>query len=278
MIPKYFHFVFGLGRKPEPLHLMHYLCLQSCWQVNQPEAIFFYYHHEPYGAYWELIKPQLQCVPIERVSFIDQYHYTDRRVARYRYAHASDFVRLEKLLARGGVYADLDTLFVNSLPHALYGKSFVLGREQAVYDKAARTTHASVCNALIMSERAAPFGKRWLEEMQRAFDGTWSKHSTLLPEILSQQYPEQIHIEPPRTFYKFMWTRADLDMLFQGLDTDNNGVVSFHLWSHLWWSRWRRDFSDFHAGKLTEDFVRRVDTTYNVVARQFLPPASRTRG
>ena len=277
MIPNYFHFVFGLRQKPEPLHLMHYLCLESCWQLHQPDAIFFYYHHAPYGAYWERLKPRLQCVPIPRVAFIDQYRYADARVARYRYAHASDFVRLEKLLAHGGVYADMDTLFVNPLPRALFAHSFVLGREQKVYDKKTRNAHASLCNAFILSERDAPFGKLWLEKMAYAFDGTWSNHSTLLPDALAQEYPQQIHIEPPRTFYKFMWTRADLAVLFQGLDTDNTGVVSFHLWSHLWWSRWRRDFSNFHAGKLTEDFVRRIDTTYNVVARQFLPPASRTR-
>ena len=37
-------------------------------------------------------------------------------------------------------------------------------------------------------------------------------------------------------------------------------------------TRWRRDFSTVHGGKLTEDYIRRVDTTYNRVARRFLPP------
>jgi FkbM family methyltransferase len=69
-----------------------------------------------------------------------------------------------------------------------------------------------------------------------------------------------------------MSTREGLNTLLAGLDTDNEGVVSFHLWSHLWWSRRRRDFCRFHAGRLTEEFVRNVDTTYNVVARNYLPP------
>jgi len=272
MIPNRFHFVFGLKRQAEPLHLAHYLCLRSCLEVNRPDAVYFYHDHEPYGYYWELIRPRLTCVRIPRVTFVDAYRYRDRRTARFRYAHASDFVRLEKLLAQGGIYADMDTLFVNPIPRALYAKPFVLGRENDVYDLAARTERPSLCNAFIMSERGAAFGRLWLERMADAFNGTWSNHSTLLPFELSRQHPDWIHLEPPRTFYKFMWSREGIRALLEGLDTDNEGVVSFHLWSHLWWSRRRRDFSDFHGGRLTHEFVRDVDTSYNVVARRFLPP------
>jgi|GEM_PF-758276 FkbM family methyltransferase len=272
MIPKRFHFVFGLARQTEPFHLVHYLCLASCLATQKPDAIYFYYHYEPYGAYWERIREQLVCVKIPRVEFVAQYRYPDRRVARYKYAHASDFVRLEKLLAHGGVYADLDTLFVNPLPRALYEQSFVLGRENEIFDPRTRTPRPSLCNAFIMAERDAPFGRLWLEQMPAAFDGTWSKHSTLLPNELAQQHPDLIHIEPARTFYKHMWTREGIHTLLEGLDTDNADVVSFHLWAHLWWSRWRRDFSAFHGGKLTYDYVQNVDTTYDVVARKYLPP------
>ena len=85
------------------------------------------------------------------------------------------------------------------------------------------------------------------------------------------QHPELIHVEPSRTFYKHMWTREDLYALFRGLDTDFTGVASIHLWSHLWWERRRRDFSDFHAGLITKDYVRAERTTYAVAARPFLP-------
>ena len=61
-------------------------------------------------------------------------------------------------------------------------------------------------------------------------------------------------------------------MLLQGCDPDFHGVYSMHLWAHLWWSEKNTDFSLFHAGMLTEKYVRTVDTTYNVVARRFLPP------
>ena len=48
-VPNRFHFVFGLKPQTEPFHIAHYLCLQSCLQVNSPDRIDFYYHFEPEG-------------------------------------------------------------------------------------------------------------------------------------------------------------------------------------------------------------------------------------
>lgn len=277
MIPNRFHFVFGLKKQTEPFHLVYYLCLASCLQMNRPDAVYLYYHYEPYGRYWDLIKEHLILVPVQPVDFVRQYRYADRYIRRFRYAHESDFVRLEKLLAHGGVYADIDTIFVNPIPPALHEKSFVLGREDDILDAATKQMRSSVCNAFIMAERNAPFGQIWLEQLQGAFNGTWSNHSTLLPYTLAQQHAALVHLEPSRTFYKHMWTREGLHTLLEGCDPDYEGVVSMHLWSHLWWSRWRRDFSNFHAGRLTEEYIRTVDTTYNLVARKFLPPCETRR-
>jgi hypothetical protein len=41
VIPNQFHFIFGLRKQREPFHLAHYLCLESCRRVNQPESIRF---------------------------------------------------------------------------------------------------------------------------------------------------------------------------------------------------------------------------------------------
>lgn len=55
MVPRTFHFVFGLRELPEPFHLIFYLCLESCRQVNRPSEILIHCHHEPYGPYWDLV-------------------------------------------------------------------------------------------------------------------------------------------------------------------------------------------------------------------------------
>jgi hypothetical protein len=60
--PRDFHFVFGLREQREPFHILHYLCLASCRAVNRPHAIHFHYRHEPFGPWWEKIKPHLRLV------------------------------------------------------------------------------------------------------------------------------------------------------------------------------------------------------------------------
>lgn len=271
-IPNIFHFVFGLKKQRRQFHLAYYLCLESCLQVNKPENLYFYYHYEPYGRYWDIIKENITPIKIDLVDFILDYKYKDNFIKLYSYAHQSDFIRLEKLFEFGGIYADIDTLFVNKIPERLYTKPYVLGREGNLIDHTTKQERPSLCNAFIMAEPGAAFGKIWLEEIKKAFDGSWSHHSTLLPYELSQKYPELISIEPIQSFYKHLWTKEGIHTLLQGYDPDYEDVLSMHLWSHLWWDRWRRDFSDFHAGLLTENYIRTVDTTYNIVARKYLPP------
>jgi hypothetical protein len=62
-----------------------------------------------------------------------------------------------------------------------------------------------------------------------------------------------------------------LAALFEHDDLDTAGACSIHLWSHLWWEPGRRDFTAIHGGMFTDAYVRSVDTTYNRLARPFLP-------
>jgi len=274
VIPNQFHFVFGLRRQREPFHLVHYLCLESCRQVNRPDAIHFYYHYEPHGVYWDIIRPYLTLEKVSLNPLVKQFRYKDALMKGFRHAHHADFIRLEKLLERGGVYADIDTLFVRKLPAELFEKSFVMGRESDVCDENGRWA-PSLCNALMMSAPGAEFGRQWLESMAAQFDGSWSNHSTLFPWRLAQQFPEKIHIEPERSFFHFPPSTVGLISLFDDCQPIPNGVYSLHLWAHLWWDESRVDFSQMHAGLLTSDFIQHENTTYNMAARRFLPTVER---
>lgn len=269
-IPRQFHFVFGLKRQWRPFHLLHYLCLESCWQVNRPEKIYFHHDRLPHGRYWDRIRDRLTLVKVGEDAGVAAFEYRDRGINPYRYAHHSDFIRLRQLNRYGGIYADIDTLFVNPYPDRLFEHEYVLGREGDIRDVATGELRPSLCNALIMARPGARFGELWLERSREAFDGSWSNHSTLLPYRLSQEHPDWVHLEPPRSFYPYMWTIEDIRTLFEGCETDWEGAYSIHLWSHLWWSRRRRDFSRVHAGRFTERYIRTVDTTFNLVARRFL--------
>jgi hypothetical protein len=275
-IPDAFHFVFGLREQTEPLHVVHYLSLESCRQVNRPDAIHFHYRHEPHGRWWERIRPHLTLHRVAgRREVADPRRYRDTDEGRlieksgWSYAHEADFIRLDALLEYGGVYADIDTLFVQPMPRRLYGHDFVLGEEPPL-PGADGVLRPSLCNALMLSRPGAAFAARWRARMADVFDGTWSRHSCQEAARLWAAMPEAVHVVPQRYFYRHAPTRAGLRALFEALDPDLHDVFSLHLWAHLWWDAWRTDFTSFHAGLATEEHIRTVDTTYNVIARGFL--------
>ena len=272
-VPNVFHFVFGFRPQTEPFHLMHYLCLASCIGANRPDAVYFHCQHEPWGEYWERIRPALQLVPVEPDPFIAAYRYKDPALERLRYAHLTDVARLKIIAEHGGIYADMDTLFAAPLPAQLFGCSFVMGREATDFAEAsAREAGGSLCNAWMMGERGAPFAREWLARLEEMFDGSWNGYSCLAPYRISREHPEWLRVEPERSFFFFDYQAPGLRDIFTRRVDDLAGIYSMHLWSHRWWNARDRGPIRFHEGRLTPAYVRHADTTYASVARQFLPP------
>jgi len=267
MIPNIFHFVFGLKPQVEPFHLMHYLCLASCIEVNSPDVVYFHHYHEPYGPWWDRIRPKLTLRRIEPDAVIAAHTYENPDVAKFRYAHLADFTRLEVLLAEGGIYADMDTLFLRPLPADWLTRQFILGRERPP----PHASRGSLCNAWIASAPGAAFGRIWLDAMRSSFDGSWSDHSTVLPYTLAEQNPGLLNVEPETAFFSLDWSPKGIADLFERAVSLPEEAYSLHLWHHLWGDRRRRDFTSFHDGLLTPDYVRCANTTYANHARRFLP-------
>src|SRR5690606_32309339 len=201
----------GLREQKEPFHLMYYLCLASCLHVNKPDAVHFHYYHEPWGEWWERIKPRLVLRRIVPDQAIANYQYADPSLDAFRYAHLADFARLKILQEEGGIYADIDTLFLRPLPDHWRQREFILGQEKP---PATAQGEGSLCNAWIASAPGAEFGRLWLQEMGNAFDGSWSNHSTLLPHRLWRRHPEYIDVEPESSFYALDWTPQGIEDLF----------------------------------------------------------------
>jgi hypothetical protein len=95
--------------------------------------------------------------------------------------------------------------------------------------------------------------------------------SCFLAHGLAARLPDDVHVEPQRTFHAFEPTPVGVARLVERNEADLDGVVSLHLAAHLWWEQARRDFSAVHAGIIDEDWVRDADVTYAVAARRFLP-------
>lgn len=270
-IPRTVHFVFGLREQDEPFHLVHFLAIASCAAVVEPDEIHLHCHHLPYGFYWDLIRPLVTLHRIERPAIADR-RYDDAGVARYSYAHEADVVRLDVLDALGGMYADIDTLFVNPPPPSLWDSDCVIGREADVVDPSSGIRRTSVSNALIMARPGSSFVRRWRDRIEDAFDGSWSAHSCFLADDLARADPTAIRVEPERTFHHFPPTPGGLRRLLVDCEAPLTGVVSVHLAAHLWWEERRVDFvPEVHARIVDEEWVRSRSSTYALAAAPHLP-------
>jgi glycosyltransferase involved in cell wall biosynthesis len=272
-IPRIVHFCFGMQPAPQPLHLVHYLAVRSCLEHVQPDEAHLHCRHLPTGPYWDLVEPLLTVHHVEPVKAVSGRRYADRMISRYLYAHHADFVRLDALSELGGLYADLDTLFVASIPDALWHMPFVIGREDDVFDPAIARGNPALSNAIMMSAPSSPFVETWRAEIEGALDGSWAAHSCFLAHDLAERMPAEVHVEPRRTFHAFAPSPAGIALMLEHPPPDLDGVVAMHLAAHLWWEEKRRDFSAMHEALITEDWVRSSPSTYATCARPFLPNA-----
>jgi Glycosyltransferase sugar-binding region containing DXD motif len=270
-IPRIAHFVFGLAPSDESFHLVHYLAIASCIEVVQPEEIYVHCHELPYGLYWDLIRPQVTLRRIEPAAEVSEFEYSDPGVAYYSYAHHADFRRLDVLTKYGGLYADIDTLFVGPVPDELWRSPAVIGREADVLDPATGRVRGSMSNALLMAAPGSKFIETWRAEMPGALDGSWSAHSCFLAHDIAARLPDTVRVEPQRTFHNYAPTAENLRRLLVQPDDDLDGVCSIHLNAHLWWDELRRDFSGVDARMIDERWIRGADATYAVLARPYLP-------
>ena len=222
-IPRIAHFVFGMRPQDEPFHLVHYLAIASCIAVIEPDEVFVHCHELPYGAYWDLIRPQVTLHRVGRVGTVDQFAY-DPAIGRYDYAHHSDFVRLDALAEWGGLYADIDTLFIAPISEHCWDAPAVIGREADIVEQRSGRLRPSSSNALILARPHSRFIEEWRAQMADTFDGSWSAHSCELGHDLAVAMPDDVVIEPQRRFHAFAPAPQGIgDMLERAVD-DLDGI------------------------------------------------------
>ncbi len=275
VIPKVVHFVFGLEEQREPFHFVHYLSIESCRRELAPDEIYFHHMHLPWGPWWDRVEPHVILQETGLAAEVLAADYSGGAVpAPYRYAHHADFIRLDALIEHGGIYADIDTVFVRPFRPDLFDRPFVIGAEPPVRDEQTGESRPSLCNALLMAERGSTFARTWREQMAGALNGTWSNHSGFLSKALTEQMPDEVHVEPEVTFFSFSSDPSGLHRLFEERHPVPQGALSLHLWAHLWWARGRRDFSMANSGWCTPTAIRRARTTFADLARPYLADTS----
>tara|TARA_B100001094_G_scaffold318397_1_gene361905 strand:+ start:4008 stop:4910 length:903 start_codon:yes stop_codon:yes gene_type:complete len=213
-IPNIIHFVFGLKEQTEDFLFPYYLSVLSAYKINRPKEIYFYYHFEPYGKWWEKLKT-IPNIIFEKVPI--PTHFGKKKIKHF--AHKADKIRMEKLYEKGGIYMDIDTISVRPYKHLL-NNDVVLGYE---------VPPNTICNAVMLTKPFSRFFKVWLDRYESEFkeDG-WGEASIYLPAKIQKQYPQLVKVLPPDTFFR-PYAFDGKKIFSDDYDIPNN-LITLHLW------------------------------------------------
>jgi len=118
MIPRKFHFVFftePVGKlEVKPFILHNYICIKSCYLTQSPDEINIYINgNEPKNnPYWDEIR---QYINVVRYNFDIEVGGKEISPAN----HICDLARAEIVYNNGGIYYDIDTLFISKIPDSI---------------------------------------------------------------------------------------------------------------------------------------------------------------
>ena len=165
----------------------------------KPCKLLMHYHHLPLGKWWSHASRLVELRHVELPQEI-----FGRQIKSG--AHRADVLRLQLLLAHGGLYLDLDVVVLRTFHGLLRGrKSFLIGRE-------GHPSHGGfhgLCNAVLLARPNASFARRWLDEYHDFGDprvgDLWSEHSVQRPIKLAAAHPDEVHVLPYNAFFWPDW-------------------------------------------------------------------------
>lgn len=267
-VPNIIHMLFGFtpdfGGKP--FSFIHYLCVKSAAEVHRPEAILMHVKHEPEGPWWDAARRYIEVVHVEPPLTIGGRDLCS-------VSQQADVVRLELLIADGGIYLDADVLSVKGFD-PLRSNQTVLGR-QAERLEDGTLVNAGLCNAVILASPGSTFLQRWLDGFNpttsiwsgfrsKGHDDYWDEYSVQYPAMLAERFPSEIHIEPMKSFFLPSYDDSSLELMFgEDHDVDQfEGAYCHHLWEVASWDRYLKD--------LTPASIEEGRSAFAKIARRFL--------
>ncbi len=116
MIPNVFHFILYTqpveGREVRPFSLLHYAAIRSCIETQRPDKVVLWTNGgQPDGEWWERVQDQVE---VRERELVFEWKGLDFRKFG-NLGHFCDIPRIQIVYEEGGVYADIDTIFVRDL-------------------------------------------------------------------------------------------------------------------------------------------------------------------
>lgn len=241
-IPNIIHYIFGLNKQTEPFLFPYYLSIYSNIVINNPGIIYFHYQYEPYGIWWDKIKPYLHMNYINA----ENLYWGKKKIKKT--AHKADKLRLDILYKYGGIYMDIDTISYQPYLEKIYNFNkydFIIGIQEENYGPKKITLY---CNAILFAKKNNIFIKKWINMYEDSFlPNGWCEASIHLPtkifNLLNTEEISKIKIFNKYAFYyplynetyKIFENISSSDLCKKSCDEEkielNKNLITLHLWN-----------------------------------------------
>lgn len=162
------HFVFGLEKQTEEFFFTFYVAVYSAYVINNPDIIYFYYHHEPYGKWWDRLK-LIPCINLEKIDI--PTNIGCKKIIKTN--HTLEWIKMNILYNKGGVYLDINTMCIRPWKKIL-NKDLVLRKEDL----------NGICNTIMFTKPNSVFLKELLDNFQQY---GWEEASIKLSETIAKK-------------------------------------------------------------------------------------------
>ena len=227
-IPNIIHYIFGLKLQNEPFLFVYYLSIYSNIIINKPHIIYFHYQYEPYGIWWDKIKPYLHMNYINT----ENLYWGKKKIKKT--AHKADKLRLEILYKYGGIYMDIDTISYQPYLEKInkFNKyDFIIGIQEENYGPKKITLY---CNAILFAKKNNIFIKKWMDMYEASFlPNGWCEASIHLPtkifDLLKSEEISKIKIFNKHVFYYPSYDETH--KIFEENSEPNKNLITLHFWN-----------------------------------------------
>lgn len=249
MTPNVIHLIYPVTEKTRPFSYLNSLAVRMAHRVQKPDRILFWTNAVPEDIdHWDDIKDIVTIIP---TGVLRSFRGIEIKYPQY----AADVLRLQILIAHGGIYMDTDMLLLNPL-HEHMSDKLVLSWENP--------GQTSISNALMMSPPNNKFLREWLDLMPEALSSTtWATGGVLAPAMLAGwKHLDRTRTILPHTFccpldLSRQWLMdPSLAGQAQTLCEHSNGI---HVWETYW-----RDY----VKHLTREYVRNGKCFFSILARK----------
>lgn len=185
MVPNIIHFIWLTGPKSREFSYINYLAVLAAAKSQKPNHMIMWTNDPPVGnRNWDRASFYFETRYINAPDFIEG---TPINHVQYQ----SDVLRMEILIAHGGIFLDTDLILLRSID-PLLNEPLTLFEESP----------SSIANGIIFTAPDSPFLQHWHNALPVAMRSpVWAYHAVVLPVELSKKYPDLVRVMDQTHFF-----------------------------------------------------------------------------